>query len=86
MFETELVVKNETGLHARPAAQLATLCGKYKSEIRIYNGETEINPKSVLSIMAGGVYAGTTIKLQVTGEDEEEAGRAISELINNLTD
>lgn len=86
MFETELVVKNKTGLHARPAAQLTSLCKKFQSEIRIYNGETEIDPKSVLSIMAGGVYAGTTVKLRVTGEDEKEAGKAISDLINHLTD
>ena len=36
MFERNLVVKNKTGLHARPAASLASLCGKFKSEIRIY--------------------------------------------------
>ena len=36
MFEKNLVVKNKTGLHARPAASLASLCGKFKSEIRIY--------------------------------------------------
>lgn len=86
MFEKNLVVTNKTGLHARPAACLASLCGKYVSEIRIYTDETEINPKSVLSIMAGGVYAGTKIRLTVEGADEEEAGNAIVELIENLID
>ena len=86
MFGKNLVVKNKTGLHARPAASLASLCGKFKSEIRIYTEDTEINPKSVLSIMAGGVYAGTPIRLTVEGADEEEAGAAIVELIENLVD
>ena len=36
--------------------------------------------------MAGGVYAGTPIRLTVEGEDEEEAGAAIVELIENLVD
>ena len=84
MFERNLVVKNKTGLHARPAASLASLCGKFKSEIRIYTEGTEINPKSVLSIMAGGVYAGTPIRLTVEGEDEEEALKALVNAIESM--
>ena len=86
MIKDTIIIENETGLHARPAASLASLCGKFKSEIRIYTEDTEINPKSVLSIMAGGVYAGTPIRLTVEGADEEEAGAAIVELIENLVD
>ena len=29
MFTSEFVVKNPTGLHARPASQLAKLCKRY---------------------------------------------------------
>lgn len=86
MFEAKLTVNNETGLHARPASDLAALSGKFNSEIRILTKDAVINPKSIISILAGGVYQGTEITLQIEGNDEEEAGAALTELINNLTD
>lgn len=84
MFEKEIVVKNETGLHARPASMLVELCNKYKSEIKIFTEDTEINPKSIISILLGGVYKDTPIRVVVEGEDEEEAGNAICDLINSF--
>ncbi len=86
MFETKLKVMNETGLHARPAADLMALSNKFKSDICILTETAAINPKSIISILGGGVYKGTEITLRVEGEDEEEAGAALTGLINNLTD
>lgn len=86
MFEKKLVVNNGTGLHARPASDLAALCQKFDSDIMIQSGMMEINPKSVISILAGGVCQGTTIDLRVEGIDEEEAGQKITEFMMNLSD
>jgi len=84
MFQKELVVHNETGLHARPASDLSNLCQQYESEITIISGEMEINPKSIISILSGGIYKGAKVLLQVEGIDEEAAGNAIAEFIENL--
>ena len=35
MFTSEFVVKNPTGLHARPASQLAKLCKDIPDDIRL---------------------------------------------------
>lgn len=86
MFEAKVVIHNETGLHARPAAELSTLSGKFKSDIRLETATAEINPKSILSILAGGVFKGTEVKVIINGEDEEEAGKAIVDLLNHLPD
>ncbi len=86
MFEAKLKVMNETGLHARPASELMSLSSKFKSDISILTETARINPKSIISILGGGVYKGTEITLQIEGEDEEEAGKALVELIENLTD
>lgn len=86
MFEKKLIVKNETGLHARPASDLTVLCQKFDSEILILASEAEVNPKSIISILAGGIGKGCNIKLQVVGSDELEAGEAIVAFIENLTD
>ena len=84
MFERQIKVSNETGLHARPASDLTVLCQKFDSDILIITPDTEINPKSIISILAGGVSQGTTIRLRVEGVDEEEAGEQISRFIEEL--
>lgn len=86
MFEKKVKINNKTGLHARPASDLTNLCQKFESDIKIITEEGEINPKSIISILAGGVYQGMEVTLLVEGADEKEAGEAIVELIRNLTD
>ena len=84
MFERQIKVSNKSGLHARPASDLTVLCQKFDSDILIITPDTEINPKSIISILAGGVSQGTTIRLRVEGVDEEEAGEQISRFIEEL--
>lgn len=84
MYKKELTVKNKTGLHARPASQMTVLCQKFDSDIRLITPSTTVNPKSVISILAGGLAQGTTFTLEVEGPDEEEAGEKITEFINTL--
>ena len=84
MISKEVLIKNESGLHAYPASQLVELCKRYRSNITICTDEMELDGKSIISILLGCIYKGTSIKILVDGEDEEEALQAIIELINNL--
>ena len=86
MYEKEMIIKNKTGLHARPATDLSTLCQTYESDIKIRTNDTEIDSKSIISILSGGICKGTKIKLIINGTDEKEAGEKISEFIENLKD
>ena len=52
----------------------------------ILTEEDEINAKSIISVLAGGVLPGTEITLQVEGVDEAEAGAALSRFLHNLPD
>ena len=84
MIKKHLVIQNKSGLHARPATQLMTVSQKYDSDIIIVAGTKQINPKSIISILSGGMVKGTSIILKVEGTDEEEAVEAIETLINQL--
>ena len=84
MYEKEMIIKNKTGLHARPATDLSTLCQTYESDIKIRTNDTEIDSKSIISILSGGICKGTKIELVINGTDEKEAGEKISEFIENL--
>ena len=55
MKTEKITLKNETGLHARPASEIVKIASKYQSTISlIANGKT-INAKSILNIMAAGM-------------------------------
>ena len=59
MKTEKITLKNETGLHARPASEIVKIASKYQSTISlIANGKT-INAKSILNIMAAGIKSST---------------------------
>ncbi len=83
MKTEKVVLENETGLHARPASELAKLASKFKCNVKINaNGKT-IDAKSILSIMSAGVKAKTEIEIECDGEDEENAIKEIVEAFKN---
>jgi len=87
MFQKEIVINNKTGLHARPASELVEFCNRFESDITLTTpDEEEMNAKSIISILSGGVYQGTSVLLQVDGTDEESAGPQIAYLLENLPD
>lgn len=83
MKKEEIVLKNETGLHARPASELVKIANKFKSNIEIKVGEKIANAKSILAIMSLGIKTNTNIEIECEGEDEEIALKEIVEAFNN---
>lgn len=73
MVKKTFVIENETGLHARPATEIAKIAMKYKCNVNlIVNGKT-INAKSPLMIMSAGIKSKTELEILCDGEDEEQA-------------
>ena len=87
MFRKEIDIQNKTGLHARPASELVELCNKFESEVILItkDGE-ELDGKSIISVLSGGVYQGAKVILQVEGLDEETAGAQVANFLENLPD
>jgi phosphotransferase system HPr (HPr) family protein len=87
MQEATVVVRHEVGLHARPAALFVQLATKYESEILVAKAEgdsdREVNAKSILSLLTLGVNQGTAVRIRATGKDEEDAVKALRELIES---
>ena len=85
MVKQEIIVENETGLHARPAAQFVQLASKYQSEITVLKAEKQerINAKSIISVIAGGISKGTRIVIVADGADEKEAVSALVKLVQS---
>ncbi|MEJ2048630.1 MAG: HPr family phosphocarrier protein [Calditrichota bacterium] len=83
MIEKSIKIENKTGLHARPAALLVKVAGKYKSDIILSKDGYEVNGKSIMGVMTLGAESGSTILIRVQGEDESEAMKALEELMIN---
>lgn len=84
MVQREILVKNPTGLHARPASLLVALAAKSKSKTTILFNNKTINVKSMLSLLGGGIKSGSQIVVAVDGEDEQETLDALCNLIEQF--
>ena len=81
MRQLEITINNETGLHARPAKTLVNLVKQFKSDIVIKHGEKKANAKSLISVLTLGASKGSQLKIEVNGEDEENAMAQIESAI-----
>ena len=83
MVEREVVIKNRTGLHTRPAAMLVKTAAKFKAEFFIVKDGMQINGKSIIGVMTLAAEQGSKLLLQFDGEDEQAAAEAVVLLIEN---
>ena len=83
MYAKEITVKNEVGLHARPATYFIQKANEYKSGIWVEKEERRVNAKSLLGVLSLGIVKGTTITVIADGADEQEAVEALTVLIDN---
>lgn len=63
MHSTKVIVKNQTGIHARPAASLAKLAKNFKCNIILKNGEQSANCASVLSLLTIAATKGCEVEV-----------------------
>jgi phosphotransferase system HPr (HPr) family protein len=83
MIESIVKIINPLGLHARAAAQLVRLAGKFKSKINLIRQDNNVmaDAKSILSVLTLAAAKGIELKLIIEGDDEIEASEAITDLI-----
>lgn len=77
MVSQKVTVTNPTGIHARPASNLAKVAGPFKSQIVLVVGEKRVQAKSVLNLMAAAIKCGTDMVVECDGEDEAAALEAV---------
>ncbi len=77
MKQLELVIRNRTGLHARPARVFVDIAKQFQSSIRVGHKEKQVNAKSLISVLTLGVESGQRIFIDVEGADEAAAIAAL---------
>ena len=77
MCAKEVLVKNQVGLHARPATFFIQKANEFKSSIWVEKEERRVNAKSLLGVLSLGIVGGVTIRIIADGADEEQAVDAL---------
>lgn len=71
------VIRDEVGLHARPAGLLVKEAKKYQSSIVIRKGEQRAEATKLMALMSLGVKCGDTVEVEISGGDEAAAFEGI---------
>lgn len=83
MLTQNIDIINKLGLHARASSKFTQKASSFKSEIWVSRNEKRANGKSIMALMMLAAGKGSTITLEISGLDEQEAMDALTELINS---
>lgn len=81
LVERKIIIKNKSGLHARPAAQFVQMANKYDSEITVTKGRQKVNGKSIMGILMLAANKGAAVVISANGDDAENAVNELSKLL-----
>ncbi|MGH8760770.1 MAG: HPr family phosphocarrier protein, partial [Burkholderiales bacterium] len=73
MQQREIEITNMLGLHARAAAKLTQLAGKFSADVWVTRDGRRVNAKSIMGVMMLAAGKGTSIDIVANGRDEDMA-------------
>ena len=81
MIRKKYTVRDEAGLHMRPATQLANLCQAFACSAALRFCGQEFDAKSAMSLLLAGVACNAPVEICFDGPDEAAALRALEEAL-----
>ena len=81
MFNKEVIVRCESGLHNRQSTYIDQKANEFDSSIWLESANRKMNAKSLLGIMSLGIITGATVTLSAMGPDAEDAVNALEVLL-----
>lgn len=76
-------IKDEIGIHARPAGMLAKEAKKYESSVVVSTGEKTAEAVRLMAVMGLGVKCGQEVAVAITGPDEDDAYKGIKKFFED---
>ena len=75
-------MKDEAGIHARPAGLLVKAAGEFSCAIKIEKDGKSADAKRIFGLMGLGAKCGDTLTVICDGADEETAAAALEKFMN----
>ncbi len=82
-FETQAIICNELGMHARAATKFVQLAAKFPCEISVEKDGQQVNGKSIMGILMLVAAMGSIVIIRARGACAKEAAEALAALIGD---
>ena len=82
----EVVIRNQLGLHARPAMSFVDTASTFTADVKVRKGTQEVDGKSIMQMMMLAATCGTTLTIEATGADAAAAVEALRQLVESKFD
>ena len=77
----DFIIKNELGLHLRPAGLLVKTANKYEADITVEKDGVQADGKSIIGITTLNVTKNSKITIKACGKDADQALEELERLI-----
>ena len=81
MFNKEVIVRCESGLHNKQVTYFVQKANEFKSSVWLESENRRMNAKSLLGIMSLGIVTGAVVTLIAEGPDAEDAVNALEAML-----
>ena len=85
MLETEVEIINKLGLHLRAATKLVQLASEFEPTIQISCNDQIADAKSIMDVLMLAAIIGTIVKIEISGDNEEEERNIMSQILKLFT-
>jgi phosphocarrier protein HPr len=80
----DIVVQNELGLHARPAAEFCRIANRFRAEITLIKNNERYSAESLIEILRANLDCGARARLEARGVDAEKAVTRLENLLEEF--
>lgn len=77
MEQFHYTIRDDLGLHARPAGLLVRLAMGYHCELQLAKNDRQASLKKIFTVMGLNVKCGDTVTVIASGDDEQQAIAAL---------
>lgn len=79
----EVEVRNQYGIHARPAALFVKLAARYDADLVVEKDGSEVSGKSIMGLMTLQASCGSLLRLKAEGHDAAAMLDALHKLVES---
>lgn len=77
----KIEIKNKLGVHARAAALLVQTVNRFSAQVTISKDGQIADGRSIMGVLTLAATQGSTIEVEASGQDAEQAVKAIEKLV-----
>ncbi|MFJ8628604.1 HPr family phosphocarrier protein [Kitasatospora sp. NPDC093550] len=82
MHSIQVTVGSSSGLHARPASLFVQAAARQPAKVTVGRpGQTPVDARSLLSVLALAARCGETLELTTTGDQAEDSLKTLADLL-----